>query len=530
LCACYTPLLPKTPPTSLIIVLNVSHDLSSKSWQGLVNRNSREKIYFVNMPQEHDFTPWPADQAALDDGIIPVLETRPTLDTTKTYPVLSFLLQNFSSVIKGKIYYPSLSSSVVNGAVMAAITACGIEDAVPVSEAIDAYITKEGRNFKTVADTRPFGNNIEAHNWSVTRYFNQTTRAFLGQFSFTVFGGNVQDQHPIFFDYLIASRAFIMSLDAHFDNEKQAMATLLNTKNYPAGIPVLGMPVDEGVGLSYIQSLGYYVTIIQAPNFSVTSSFPSDPSLIRPPPPPKPATVDNNGLYVSFFVSDGDSVGFSVNFHYNWWKNSPDKGQLPIGWSFNPLLLDLFPTFLQWSAVNNYNNKYQLISDRNDGVAPSTQEGATAFAKSYATLLQNTQGVFDTINYFGDAEKEKDLITTIKPYFDIEGYQGNTNGNQVRWGEYNDIIHGSQSGSTQSTATPQEIYNSAAYVATHTPNGTPAFVVVPIGDSRWSGDPVARAKAAVQLLQANPPAGRKLYLLIPRDLAATWKASGHHSK
>lgn len=80
--------------------------------------------------------------------------------------------------------------------------------------------------------------------------------------------------------------------------------------------------------------------------------------------------------------------------------------------------------------------------------------------------------------------------------------------------------HTTQSGSTQSTATIEEIL-SAVTVASANVTG-PAFVVVPIGDGRWGGSATEHGTNASLALRKARPHGRNVHLLSPRDLGATW--------
>ena len=66
-------ILPKTSPCEKILVVDVSYDKKYKTWeakealivitviQGIVNRNSGEKIYLINFPNEHFWEPSPTD-------------------------------------------------------------------------------------------------------------------------------------------------------------------------------------------------------------------------------------------------------------------------------------------------------------------------------------------------------------------------------------------------------------------------------------------------------------------------------------
>ncbi|MBP3961503.1 carbohydrate-binding protein [Paenibacillus lignilyticus] len=534
----YTAKLPKMPATSAVVVLDITKDKSEHSWesteallaittiQGIVNRTSSTKIYLVNAPQKWTgiWNPPATDQWALDDGLVPGTKTYPTLNPSKRFPVLSYLVQNYASYIKGSVLYPSLSTTVNDSAVMAAITAAAQTDAIPLSSAIQSYLsTTEGKTYTSLADTRGFANEIDAFRWAKANYLNaNTTKAFVAKHGFKYWGGSPA-LVPMTFDYYVASKAFIYSLDSNKTNERAEVASLLNTSNYPAGTPVLGEVNGELSELQEIEDRGYFFTFLDGANYSVHSSYASDPAAITAPAAPAASTIDNNGVFVAFYVTDGDNLSIAEYNHHNYWRNSGYKGQVPMGWSLPPMLLDLYPKKLQWLSANNYNNNYELIANYNDGSAPNTAAGETAFTTAYKDYLSNSNGLFRTMNYFDTSAASNSIITTINPYFSIRGYQGATNGNPVSWSSIGQIPDTTISGSTQSSATPQEIANAAKYVADHTAAGTPAFVVVSVGDGGHSGDPSEDA-ALAKAIMLNNAGGRNYHFLRPVDLAATWKA------
>ena len=126
------PRMPKLGPTERIVVLDLgmdkrnggdafyteAHDaLAAISCiQGLVNRTATEKIYLTNFPQQ-----WYWDDAGsglgsssqihLYDGLIPYERIYPELDTTKKYPVLSYLMEHYGDVVKGKVLVPSIEQT-----------------------------------------------------------------------------------------------------------------------------------------------------------------------------------------------------------------------------------------------------------------------------------------------------------------------------------------------------------------------------------------------------------------------------------
>jgi hypothetical protein len=525
--AAYTPKMPKMAATTAIVTVDLATDLAARSWeakedyiaitaiQGIVNRTSATKIYLLHTCTEINWCV-ETDQMKLDDSMFPVPRTAAVLPGGKKYPALSYLLQQYSSYIKGKVLYPSLPPSC-EGAVTAAITACGMEDAIPVSSAIDAYISGEGYSFAQKADTRTLTNNVAACDWAWANYYNTTTtKAFIGWHSFSVFGGTVNNQFPTYFDYFIACRAFCASLNANNASELTRINSLL--PNWPEGTPVMGIPTDESKGLSAMESQSKYFMISYCPNMSVSSSFPSDATKFRQPKIPTADTVLNNGAYVGFYITDGDSYRFSVHHHYSSWRSA--DGAIPVAWSTNPHLLDLFPTLIEWYSKHNFNDAYELVADPHDQCGTSILADGAAFGAAMKNYMENSNGVFRTFNAFNYDGKANILIPKINPYFMIRGYQGTTNGNAVTWYTLsnNTITAVNLSGGTQYRATLSEMVSAVKFVVDATAANTPAFVII-CGDDMGN---LADIKTVCNQLQSNSN-GRTYRFLRPQDIAATWR-------
>jgi hypothetical protein len=528
--------LPKNPPTRSVAVYDVSQDIAAHDWeakeallacaaiQGLVNRTSAEKVYFTHTPQEHYWQPFPADAAALADGMIPAAPIRPRLDNGVKYPVLSHLAATYlERYAKGAVRYPSLSSTVVDGAVTAAVTAAGQLDLVPLSPAIEAYLTDQGYRLPAVQDTTSLTDNVAAYHWTKDRFLNEhTNRAVVGQHSFTAFGGGVDDQVPVLYDYFVSHRVFVFNLNANDAEQAALIPDLLNTGNFPLATPVIGLPVDEGAGLSAMQKAGYFFTIANTPNTTVTSSFEARPA---PVPRARPARLRDNAAYVAFYATDGDSIGFSTNYHYQWWRGAK-KGTVPIAWSFNPQLVDLFPTMLSWRATHNAGGAYELVADFNDGGGPVPQDARAAWLQRYRDYLAAAGTSLETVNYFylegtqgGDQVSEavgRDLV--------LRKYCGTVPGD-ARTGAYTldggSLLTIDLRGQTQTGATVANIEQAVRDAAAATPDGQPCFAAVCVGDGRFQDIP-ADVAAVADALGADPR-GRDYRFVTPSCLAATWR-------
>ncbi|HEY5586390.1 MAG TPA: hypothetical protein VIK78_18100 [Ruminiclostridium sp.] len=533
----YQPILPKTSHCESILVLDLTHDKFNKTWeakealiasttiQGIVNRTSNIKLYFINYPNEHFWNPPETDLHQIETlGFFPVPYIYAKLDTKKKYPVLSYLMNNYGDFIKGKVIYPALSESVCDGAVMAALTVCGQTDSVMMSPAMDDYIKADGLKLSLIEDTTGLSCNIDAFKWSKEKYFTAfTTRAFIGQHSYTAFGGKAEDQFPSLYDYYIANKAFVFCLNGNVENEKTMLSDILNEKCYPYATPVIGLPVDEGEGLKTIESEGYYFIIANVQNLSCTSSFSSDPSRLEPQPEPKAAQIRENGAYVAFYVTDGDSMAFSTVFHYDEMKNFHhfENIKVPVGWSFSPLLLDIYPSFVEWTW-KLAPDRFEMISDWHDQnygtLRKSNEKVWNKYCKTQISYLK-AMGIYTT----NDFEADDAYAKAVRPYYQIKCYQGEA-GSSTDMSLVDGIVTSSMSGKTQCKDIAQTEYEINC-VLENIPEGQPAFIMVCIGDGRAAyggGDIIFKVKNVMDRL-LEKPGKRDFNFMMPKDLAATFK-------
>lgn len=538
----YTPALPKTSPIQGVQVFDLTVDLSSRTaqarevyflavvLQGLVNRTSSDKIYFTHSPTEwgwyvpaSDPLNWPADQAWLDDGLIPVPHTVPMLDKAKTYPVLSYLLQNYGSYIKGQVLIPNMDGKVVDGALAYALTACGILDAVPVSTATAALLRIAGLKPPILDDARGFTTSVAAFDAAYRRYFvTQTTRAFVGTFSAHAFGCTLQ--FPNMADYLVAHRAFVYALDASQAEDAKRLSTLYTPANYPYGTPTIGIPFSEKKDISAVEDLGYPVDIAGTPDLSVTSAFPSEPQQVPGRIRSAPASVDPKGVYVAFYVTDGDSWNFSTRKHYYHWTRSASAGGTPIGWSTNVQMVDVFPTLVQHLATANFGGAYEMVAN-SWHVGRAGGNGFQPFISRYKRYVSQTGGgnVFRSVNLvpFGESTTEAQLNTVADQVgfgLFIAGYAGG-DGQVVNFSSYGTrpVIKTGLSGPTQNGTSVDTIYRAITANA----GKSPSFVIVTAGDGGSLDSPTAIEQAVARAKAKTT--GRNFYFLAPSDVAAIYR-------
>jgi hypothetical protein len=85
-----------------------------------------------------------------------------------------------------------------------------------------------------------------------------------------------------------------------------------------------------------------------AANFSFLSGVPATPRPMRETPPPTPATVQAQKVYLSFVVMEsGDAPAYWYDVQEHVW-NDPARGTIPIAWTLAPASWELLPSVMEW--------------------------------------------------------------------------------------------------------------------------------------------------------------------------------------
>ena len=375
-----------------------------------------------------------------------------------------------------------------------------------------------------------------------------TAKDYCAKFSYNDWGnsGMPFEYGPI--DYFIATKAFIINLNAeNSTQERDTEAKILKTANYAQGTPVIGGMQGEGAELNTILNAGYTMSFFDAHNASVTSSFPSDPALLETHKPAVPATIDPNGAYVAFYVTDGDSFMCSAFLQEACYENAvvdrksageydyQNSTAIPIGWSVPPMMFDVDPSLLIWRSKNSFGGKYDFVGNYSDGSAPSgpSDAGANGYVDRYNYYINNLVGVsgnklISTINYFDDNTVGEQRVQRIDPPSGaIFGYQGNQGGDRTafRTFDYGNMARTRLSGQTQGYAdNGANIATSARTALTQYALGTPAFAMVCAGDGAHSGDVPKNVTDASKIIKADSSlAGRAVYFVTPSELLEIYK-------
>ncbi len=129
-------------------------------------------------------------------------------------------------------------------------------------------------------------------------------------------------------------------------------------QNFQGTHTIFGFTEDENADVGGASEAGkvWLGVMLYQYNLSAFHKLQHDPDFHYEQPSTKPPPLEQK-IYVSFILSDGDNLFFPLSIMRQWWDD-PKRGNVPIGWTLPPKLLDLCPAVLQYyygrASVNDY--------------------------------------------------------------------------------------------------------------------------------------------------------------------------------
>jgi hypothetical protein len=178
-------------------------------------------------------------------------------------------------------------------------------------------------------------------------------------------------------DYLVEQKIFTMWITGHKDgnipsanpkDEEQFFRMLL--AKMPVNMPVLGFPwagdgvgIGEQEGVAIIGSSGKFLTCSDyMSNLSFWTGLKGKNKTYKQKPM-RDITLQKDKSYVTLVMSDGDNLNTFYGYFKPFWEDKT-HGQLPLGWTMGPALVDL-----KAPIVDYYYNG--LAANQNFGCAVS---------------------------------------------------------------------------------------------------------------------------------------------------------------
>ena len=248
---------------------------------------------------------------------------------------LTDLIVKYKDVFTGlAVYNPDVPDTV-----NVATTAAGLYDLLVVAPEMAAVLTAEPYSFEIKKDFRnePITNRMEAYEYIYENYWEQCERRIL-------FGLNTES-HAHLRDLVVALKGAVLWLDPGEGESKELLAKFFDGLEF--GAYYAGWWAEEGNGIYYATGRG--VPTLPSDFYMNYTVYSGHPRYVAPPPvPAKPALRDGK-IYVSLNFSEGDNIQYdqhSLRNEYLW--SHPLRGEIPIGWTCSPLLLDAGPGLLNY--------------------------------------------------------------------------------------------------------------------------------------------------------------------------------------
>lgn len=145
---------------------------------------------------------------------------------------------------------------------------------------------------------------------------------------------------PVLRDYIVANNALCFWLDPLVTREASLFASILTLVE--PDTPYLGWfpHGNEDSGVTLCSEHG--IPVLAADHFTNGTVWAGVPGEIRSRQPSVPARTLANKVYVTVTMSDGDNIQFDEHQLRLIWDD-PERGQVPINWSIDPLLMQAAP-------------------------------------------------------------------------------------------------------------------------------------------------------------------------------------------
>jgi len=108
---------------------------------------------------------------------------------------------------------------------------------------------------------------------------------------------------------------------------------------------------------------------------------------LRLPPVPAKPMLESGKIYVSLNFSDGDNIQYdqgAMKIPRLW--GSEQRGEVPIGWTFSPVMLDAGPQIMNWYYKTATENDVLISGPSGAGYSTAAQWPDKAFAQAYGAM------------------------------------------------------------------------------------------------------------------------------------------------
>lgn len=224
-----------------------------------------------------------------------------------------------------------------------ATTMAGVNNELICDPSLLSTLTNAPYNLPVTHDLRGlFSNKYQVYGYLYTNYWPLCTHRIIAGMETNV-DGNLRD-------YLVAVKSATVWLDPGTSQDATLLGQFVSGMTPVNGV-YMGWWPSEANGLTWIANYG--IPVLASDFYRNGSVYSASPRTINVPPIPPPPPLTNK-VYVSLILSDGDNAQYMEHVMKMWWEN-PARGQVPIGWTADPLVADLDPAMINyyWSTASS---------------------------------------------------------------------------------------------------------------------------------------------------------------------------------
>ena len=376
-----------------------------------------------------------------------------TVSSMKGNAVLTALLKQYKDIIQGIVIYdPNLRDSVNIATMLAAQ-----RNAIVVSPE-QATVIASIYAFPVLADLRTYGwqSRARAYDWALHNLrANCSSKLVAGLDPVNM------NLRPFLvathtFIYFLDSRDYLPDFNDNLTSERHLMNEILAT--FPAGATHLGWFLDESSGVALTSKTA--ISVLATDNFTNLEVWTAVQPLEDITPVSTSYTIntavpEDNKVYVSFTISDGDNLQYCQHRMKDIWRDSA-RGSIPLGWTIAPALRQLTPLLAHYYQHSATSHDEFIAGPSGAGyIFPShwPDEQLTDFLRQTGEHMQNMgmtlievldaqflessgipilSKIIPTGMIFFDEDRQKQFVQQLRPF----GLQGILSGAGLRHPEW----------------------------------------------------------------------------------------------
>lgn len=251
--------------------------------------------------------------------------------TTFTDPYA--LVAKYQAELAGMVIYDDTQVDTINLASVIAAQTRG----VVASPTVAAKLGAAPYSLAVLADLRTnhFSSKLAVYQYELDHWSTNATHRLIVGLNPTI-GAHLRD-------YAMATQAMMVWLDPRVAAENTLLSSFLAL--LPPTSPYLGWWIDEPTGVHAASTAGVPTFAADwSSNLTVLGGTPRGSATVPAAPAPPPL---ENKVYVAIFMSDGDNVQEDQHLIPLKWADA-HRGQVPIGWTIDPALVDVAPVILRY--------------------------------------------------------------------------------------------------------------------------------------------------------------------------------------